>query len=114
MTRQLPTFVCVFTTMADNLDDILKALAHPLRRQVLHWLKDPRGNFPEQTYGFEHGVCAGQIDLRCDLAQSTVSAHLACLQQAGLVKVHKMGPNRFYKRNEEVLRKALDMLWREL
>ncbi|MEG1343110.1 MAG: helix-turn-helix transcriptional regulator, partial [Pseudomonas sp.] len=64
-----------------DLDEIIKALAHPVRREILNWLKDPDVQFPDQHHSTEHGVCAGQIDQRCGLSQSTVSAHLATLQR---------------------------------
>ena len=71
--------------MSIDLDEIIKALAHPVRREILSWLKDPLACFPDQSHSNEHGVCAGQIDQRAGLSQSTVSAHLATLQRAGLI-----------------------------
>ncbi|TLX54062.1 transcriptional regulator [Stutzerimonas nosocomialis] len=100
--------------MPDELDDILKALAHPLRRQILDWLKDPQGNFPDQEHPLESGVCAGQIDQRAGLSQSTVSAHLATLQRAGLVTSRKVGQWHFFKRNEEAIEAFVERLGREL
>ncbi|EPM90055.1 ArsR family transcriptional regulator, partial [Pseudomonas syringae pv. actinidiae ICMP 18804] len=76
--------------MQIDLDDIIKALAHPVRREILTWLKDPRTTFPAQEHSIEHGVCAGQIDQRAGLSQSTVSAHLATLQRAGLISSKKV------------------------
>ena len=66
--------------MQPTLDDAIKALAHPLRREILCWLREPERYFPEQHYPLDLGVCAGQIDKRAGLSQSTVSAHLATLQ----------------------------------
>ncbi len=37
------------------------AISHPLRRQILEWLKDPLLYFPDQEYGHDLGVCAGQL-----------------------------------------------------
>jgi ArsR family transcriptional regulator len=96
------------------VDDIIKAIAHPVRRDILHWLKDPLHQFPEQHYGHEHGVCAGQIDQRCGLSQSTVSAHLATLQRAGLVTSQKVGQWHFFKRNEDAIGRFLEQLSLEL
>jgi DNA-binding transcriptional ArsR family regulator len=39
----------------------------------------------DQEHTFVLGVCAGQIERKCRLAQSTVSSHLATLQRAGLI-----------------------------
>lgn len=93
-----------------DLDDIIKALAHPVRRDILNWLKDPKGQFPEQYHSFEHGICAGQIDQRCGLSQSTVSAHLATLQRAGLISSQKVGQWHFFKRNEDAVQAFLKQL----
>jgi ArsR family transcriptional regulator len=82
-----------------DLDDIIKALAHPVRREILGWLKDPEKSFPTQIHSFELGVCAGKIFEKADLSQSTISAHLASLQRAGLVVPQKLGQWVFYSRN---------------
>jgi DNA-binding transcriptional ArsR family regulator len=83
-------------------DIILKALAHPVRRDVLAWLKEPEKHFTAQEHPLEMGVCASQFE-RCGLAQSTVSAHLATLASAGLVTTRRVGQWVFYKRNEETI-----------
>jgi len=95
-------------------DEVFKALSHPARRQILAWLKAPEKHFPEQLLSFDNGVCAGRIFEHTKLSQSTVSAHLACLQRAGLLSATKIGQWIFYKRNEaliaafqEQIRKAL-------
>ncbi|HEY0290627.1 MAG TPA: helix-turn-helix domain-containing protein [Pseudomonas sp.] len=86
-----------------DFDTSIRAIAHPLRRQILMWLKTPQLYFPEQEYGQELGVCAGQITGRCSLSKSTVSAHLNALKTAGLVSLHKAGTVHFYKRNEDAI-----------
>jgi len=100
--------------MTINLDEIIKALAHPVRRDILNWLKDPKLQFPEQLHNHEFGICAGQIDQRCGLSQSTVSAHLAVLQRAGLITSQKVGQWHFFKRNEEVIQQFLTQMSQEL
>jgi ArsR family transcriptional regulator len=84
-------------------DEIFKALANPVRREILAWLKAPEKNFASQLIPFENGVCAGKIYERSGLSQSTVSAHLACLQRAGLLTTTKVGQWIFYQRNEELI-----------
>jgi ArsR family transcriptional regulator len=96
--------------MTLDIDAIHKALANPIRREILTWLKDPQACFPEQALPHECGVCAGQINARCGLSQSTVSAHLAALQGAGLVTVKRIGQWSFYKRNDAVIEAFLDTL----
>jgi DNA-binding transcriptional ArsR family regulator len=93
-----------------DIDSIHKALANPVRREILAWLKEPEVCFPKQELALEHGVCAGQINLRCGLSQSTVSAHLAVLQGAGLVSSTRIGQWVFFKRNEDVIQAFLEAL----
>lgn len=100
--------------MPIDLDEIIKALAHPVRRDILVWLKDPLASFPDQAHSTENGVCAGQIDQRAGLSQSTVSAHLATLQRAGLITSKKVGQWSFFRRNEEVIAAFVDALLLEL
>ncbi|MGN8276473.1 ArsR/SmtB family transcription factor [Pseudomonas sp. SMV71] len=100
--------------MTLDLDEIIKALAHPVRRDILNWLKDPKVQFPEQLHNHEFGICAGQIDQRCGLSQSTVSAHLAVLQRAGLITSQKVGQWHFFKRNEELIQQFLKQMSQEL
>ena len=83
-----------------DCDAIHKALANPVRRDILAWLKTPHVSFPDQDHPHELGVCAGQIDSRCGLSQSTVSAHLATLMKADLITSRKVGQWIFYSRNE--------------
>lgn len=96
------------------LDDIIKALAHPVRRDILNWLKEPERHFADQHQPLEIGVCAGKIDQRTGLSQSTVSAHLATLQRAGLVTSRKVGQWHFFKRNDELIRAFVERLGQQL
>lgn len=89
-----------------DLDEIIKALAHPVRREILLWLKEPQKHFADQEHPLEFGVCAGKFE-RCGLSQSSVSAHLATLQRANLVTCRKVGQWSFFKRNEEVIQAFL-------
>jgi DNA-binding transcriptional ArsR family regulator len=98
------------TTVPLDIDAIHKALANPVRREILIWLKEPEKYFGTQTLPFTQGVCAGQIDARCGLSQSTVSAHLSVLQRAGLVVSTRVGQWAFFQRNEGLIRAFLDQL----
>jgi ArsR family transcriptional regulator len=93
-----------------DIDAIHKALANPVRRQILHWLKDPHQHFAEQEHPLDLGVCCKLIDKQAGLSQSTVSAHLATLQRAGLVSTRRVGQFIFFQRNEEVIKSFLDQL----
>ena len=96
-----------------DLDEIIKALAHPVRRELLQWLKEPEKHFADQEHPLELGVCAGKFE-RCGLSQSSVSAHLATLQRAGLISSRKVGQWSFFKRNEAVIQAFLSSLDQQL
>jgi DNA-binding transcriptional ArsR family regulator len=100
--------------MTPDIDAIHKALANPVRRQILAWLKQPEAFFSEQAHPLSRGVCAGLIDQRTGLSQSTVSAHLSTLQKAGLITVQRVGLWNFFKRNEDVIQGFLDHINRGL
>ena len=91
-----------------DIDAIHKALANPIRRQILAWLKEPELYFPEQYHPLSMGVCAGQIDRRAELSQSTMSAHLATLQKAGLITSHRVGQWNYFKRDEVTIQAFID------
>ena len=93
-----------------DTDAIHKALANPTRREILAWLKSPADYFSAQEYPLDLGVCAGLIDQQAGLSQSTVSAHLATLQRAGLITSRRVGQWVFFKRNETVIAEFLAQL----
>ncbi|MCF3642339.1 metalloregulator ArsR/SmtB family transcription factor [Rhizobium sp. TRM95111] len=93
-----------------DTDEILKALAHPKRVEILGWLKEPERYFSDQHHPLSMGVCAKQIEGRCSLSQSTVSSHLAMLQRAGLVTTDKVGQWVFYRRDEKTIARFLNEL----
>ncbi|GIZ51864.1 ArsR/SmtB family transcription factor [Noviherbaspirillum aridicola] len=95
---------------AIDIDAIHKALANPLRREILCWLREPGRHFADQEHPLDFGVCAGLIDRRAGLSQSTVSAHLATLQRAGLLTSRRVGQWIFYKRNEATIQAFLDYM----
>lgn len=98
----------------EPFDEALKTLANPVRRKILAALKDPEQNFPGQDHPYEWGVCAGKIESGCALSQSTVSAHLALLHQAGLITAKKSGNWIFYKRDEAAIAAFLAAIALEL
>lgn len=95
-------------------DDIFKALANPVRRNILYWLKEIYVHFPGLEFPVEWGIPAGQINRRAGLSQSAISSHLAILQRANLLSVHKAGSWTFFRRNEAVIETFLEMLQGEL
>lgn len=81
---------------------LFKALSNTTRLQILEWLKAPELNFPSQEpYGYENGVCVGQIQAKAGITQSTVSEYLSILQRADFVVATRVGQWTYYKRNEK-------------
>lgn len=70
----------------------LKAIAHPVRLQILSQLNRARA-----------GVCVCDIEVNFDLSQPTISHHLRLLRQAGLVDTVQKGPWVHYSLNKEAL-----------
>ena len=100
---------------AMNQVEIFKALSNKTRLQILTWLKEPEANFPDQhTYGYDNGVCVGQIQTKAGLTQSTVSEYLSTLQRAGLVKSTRVGQWTYYQRNEEAFAALSQLIQSEI
>jgi ArsR family transcriptional regulator len=81
----------------------LRALSNPVRLQLLSWLREPERNFALDgaiADPTEVGVCVTHIQAKVGLAQSTVSAYMAELQRAGLVRATRVGKWTHYKRDE--------------
>lgn len=95
--------------------EIFKALSNKARLEILNWLKEPETSFPgQQVFGFEHGVCVGQIQQKAGLTQSTVSEYLSMLQRAGLVTSKRVGQWTYYKRNEEAFQALSQLIQSEI
>jgi len=102
---------------SEQLLDVFKALANPVRLQVLQWLRDPERHFPvnpELADPDEVGVCVSHIQAKTGLAQSTVSAYMASLERAGLVRSTRVGKWTYYRRDEERIAWLVDALGRSL
>lgn len=97
-----------------ELDELIKALSHPVRRDILNWLKEPELYFADQEHPLSFGVCAGKIDQKTGLSQSTVSNHLAILQRAGFISSKKVGQWNFFSRNEAAIQAFLQRLQQQL
>ena len=97
-----------------ELDEMIKALSHPIRRDILNWLKQPDLYFADQEHPLWFGVCAGKIDQKTGLSQSTVSNHLAILQRAGFISSKKVGQWNFFSRNEAAVQAFLEQMQQQL
>ncbi|WP_349360068.1 metalloregulator ArsR/SmtB family transcription factor [Stappia sp.] len=83
---------------AGSLEAGLKALAHPVRLEIL------------QILSTRETACCGDLVRRLPLAQSTVSQHLSVLRQAGLIDMRGDGRCCHYF----LARPALDLLSRDV
>ncbi len=95
----------------------LRALSNPMRLQLLMWLREPERNFDLEgaiVDPAEAGVCVTHITARAGLAQSTVSAYMAELQRAGLVRSTRVGKWTHYMRDEKRIAQVIEQLGREL
>jgi ArsR family transcriptional regulator len=83
----------------------IKAVASPVRLQILSYLKDPVGNFPPQIDGdlVRDGVCADFIREKVGIAAATASRHLTLLTEAGLLVATRRKGWTFYRRDEEAI-----------
>lgn len=105
----------------DSLDpDVvlaLRALSNPVRLQVLSWLREPEKHFALDgaiADPVEVGVCVTHIQAKVGLAQSTVSAYMAELQRAGLVRSTRVGKWTHYRRDDERIARLVAVLGQTL
>lgn len=93
----------------DEVAEALKALANPARLQIMTWLRNPEAEFadyPPIADPVAVGVCATHIQAKSGLAQSTISAHMAVLEHAGLVISTRVGKWTHYRRNTPLLHRV--------
>jgi DNA-binding transcriptional ArsR family regulator len=76
------------------VNEVFKALSDPTRRRVLQLLRD-------------RPMPAGELSDHFAVAKSTMSAHFAILQQAGLIEGEKTGRSIVYRLKMSVLEDAL-------
>jgi DNA-binding transcriptional ArsR family regulator len=82
---------------ADAFAAICKALAHPVRVQIIDYLKR-----------IDKCFCGDIVEL-LPLAQSTVSQHLKSLKDAGLIKGEVEGPKTCYCLDKNTLNRFTKM-----
>jgi DNA-binding transcriptional ArsR family regulator len=76
---------------------ICKALGHPARVRILEHLRST-----------DRCICGEIVDI-LPLAQSTVSQHLKCLKNAGLIQGNVEGPRTCYCLNRDALERFRQM-----
>src|SRR3954463_3798919 len=83
------------------VDEVLKALAEPRRRDILQLVQDDE-------------LTSGQIAAHFDVTRPAISQHLQVLAEAGLVSVRRDGTRRLYQARPEgltELRAFLESFW---
>ena len=78
------------------LQNTLKALPDPIRREILNMLKMGR-------------MSAGEISSKFDVTDASISRHLSVLKDADLIRDTREGKFIFYELNASVLEEI--MLW---
>ena len=79
-----------------SLQTTMKALADPIRREILSLLKQGR-------------LSAGEIGEHFDVTAAAISRHLSVLKEAGLIWDEREGKFIYYSLNTSVLEEVL--LW---
>lgn len=79
-----------------GLQNTLKALADPTRREILNMLK-------------QSSLSAGEIVERFDMTGASISRHLSVLKDADLINDRREGKFIYYELNASVLEEI--MLW---
>lgn len=100
-----------------ELAEVFKALGNPARLEILSWLRDPDRHFAEWepiADRQEFGVCVTHLQAKSGLAQSTISAAMALLERAGLVRSARVGKYTHYRRDEGRIQELVVLLGKEL
>ncbi len=79
-----------------SLQFTLKALADPIRRDILNMLKDNK-------------MSAGEISDKFDVTNASISRHLSVLKNADLIRDEREGKYIYYEINTSVLEDV--MIW---
>jgi len=79
-----------------GLQQTMRALSDPIRREILSLLKEGR-------------MAAGDIVDHFDVTGAAISRHLSILKEADLIRDHREGKFIFYELNASVLEEIL--LW---
>jgi ArsR family transcriptional regulator len=95
-----------------HLLQVLKAVASPVRLDILRNLRDPEKEFPAQIDGdpLLDGICADYIRDKMGIAAATASRHLTLPTDAGLLIPTRKKGWMFYRRNEQAIRRLATIL----
>ncbi len=92
--------------------EVAKALASPVRVNILAWLKDPDAHFVSRRAGDlgPEGVCASLIADKAGVSAPTTSRHLDVLRRAGLIETERIAGWSFHRRNPDGIDHASRLL----
>ena len=76
------------------LNDTLRAISDPVRREILEMLKSGR-------------MSAGDISARFDISGAAISRHLSVLKEADLIRDTREGKYIFYELNASVFEEII-------
>ncbi|MBI1235473.1 MAG: metalloregulator ArsR/SmtB family transcription factor [Alphaproteobacteria bacterium] len=79
------------------MSDVFKALAHPVRRQVLKKLRDGP-------------MTAGDLAAVFPVSKPTMSGHFTALREAGLIRAERHGTTIRYRLNAGAAEEAIALL----
>ena|SRR5579864_837726 len=99
-----------------DLLQALKAIASPVRMEILRCLKKPTVEFPPQVDGnpVSDGICADFIRERLGIAAATASRHLTLLTDAGLLIATRKRGWTFYRRDDRAIERLAKKLKSDL
>jgi DNA-binding transcriptional ArsR family regulator len=99
-----------------DLLQTLKAIASPVRMEILRCLREPSVEFPPQVDGdaVSDGICADFIRKRLGIAAATASRHLTLLTGAGLLIATRKKGWTFYRRDDRVIERLAKQLKADL
>jgi DNA-binding transcriptional ArsR family regulator len=94
----------------------LKAIASPVRMEILRCLREPTVEFPPQLDGdpVSDGICADFIRERLGIAAATASRHLTLLTDVGLLIATRKKGWTFYRRDNRVIERLAKQLKADL
>lgn len=87
----------MYKQLFDLHADLLKALAHPRRLEIIQLLR-------------EETLCVSDIHTMLDLPQANISQHLMILRDAGVVETTRDGKQIYYRMTDKKFLKACDLL----
>lgn len=85
------------------LDERLRALAHPVRREIL-----------QRTWTEE--LTAGELAAHFEISRPGVSQHVSALMEASLLRMRRAGTRRYYAADQaavQQLRAYFDSFWED-